>query len=194
MYAFVNPWERDLKPASGFDLALTELKQGDRELFLVECNSQRGAEVLKEIGHTPATKEIREQARVALQTARKRIGRKLESYGLRRRSQITSNTPNGNGWPRGGMRQLRPGAYLLCITFEDTSEIDGSRAERWRRWDSCYTLSHSYIHGGSVRQSAKSRHRQWVTHKLSPPGKTSLARPAASAVAAALHGARWEST
>ncbi|MFN3983829.1 MAG: 4Fe-4S dicluster domain-containing protein, partial [Caldilinea sp.] len=33
-------------------------------------------------------------------------------------------------------------------------------------WDSCFTMDFSYIHGGSVRSSAKSRYRQWMTHKL----------------------------
>jgi sulfhydrogenase subunit beta (sulfur reductase) len=156
--------------AAGFDLALTELTQGDREYFLVECGTERGAEVLKEIGHTPANKEIREQARTAMQAARKRMGRKLETSGLR---QALSDNFEHPEWERVAARclgcanctQVCPTCF--CITFEDTSDIDGSRAERWRRWDSCFTLSHSYIHGGSVRQSVKSRHRQWVTHKLS---------------------------
>jgi ferredoxin len=28
-------------------------------------------------------------------------------------------------------------------------------------------MDFSYLHGGSVRASAKSRYRQWMTHKLS---------------------------
>ena len=39
-------------------------------------------------------------------------------------------------------------------------------ASRSRRWDSCFTTDFSYVHGGSVRQSARSRYRQWMTHKL----------------------------
>src|SRR4029453_2253215 len=39
-------------------------------------------------------------------------------------------------------------------------------AGRTRTWTSCFTLDFSYIHGGSVRRSAKSRYRQWMTHKL----------------------------
>ena len=42
----------------------------------------------------------------------------------------------------------------------------GARAERWRKWDSCFTLDFSYIHGGSVRTSAAARYRQWLSHKL----------------------------
>ena len=54
----------------------------------------------------------------------------------------------------------------FCTTVEDVTDVTGDHAERWRRWDSCFTQSFSYIHGGSVRTSAKSRYRQWMTHKL----------------------------
>jgi ferredoxin len=33
-------------------------------------------------------------------------------------------------------------------------------------WDSCFNLEFSYIHGGHIRSSVKSRYRQWLTHKL----------------------------
>lgn len=54
----------------------------------------------------------------------------------------------------------------FCTTVDDVSDVKGKRAGRWRRWDSCFTQSFSYIHGGSVRTSSKSRFRQWMTHKL----------------------------
>jgi ferredoxin len=44
--------------------------------------------------------------------------------------------------------------------------LTGDNAERWRKWDSCFNLDFSYIHGGSVRSSVQSRYRQWMTHKL----------------------------
>ena len=54
----------------------------------------------------------------------------------------------------------------FCMTVEDSSDLEGVETSRTRRWDSCFTLDHSYVHGGSVRTSAKSRYRQWLTHKL----------------------------
>ncbi len=54
----------------------------------------------------------------------------------------------------------------FCTTVEDVSDVTGDHAERWRRWDSCFTQEFSYIHGGSVRTSTKARYRQWMTHKL----------------------------
>jgi sulfhydrogenase subunit beta (sulfur reductase) len=54
-----------------------------------------------------------------------------------------------------------------CTNVVDRTDLTGETAVRWRRWDSCHTMRHSYIHGGSVRASAAGRYRQWLTHKLS---------------------------
>ena len=54
----------------------------------------------------------------------------------------------------------------FCTTVEDVTDLTGEHAERWRRWDSCFTVDFSYIHGGSVRATPRSRYRQWMTHKL----------------------------
>jgi ferredoxin len=54
----------------------------------------------------------------------------------------------------------------FCTTIEDTTDLSGERAERWQKWDSCFTLDFSYIHGGRIRQSLASRYRQWMAHKL----------------------------
>jgi Fe-S oxidoreductase len=53
----------------------------------------------------------------------------------------------------------------FCTSVADANDLSGA-AERTRRWDSCFTLDFSYIHGGSVRASPRSRYRQWMTHKL----------------------------
>ena len=54
----------------------------------------------------------------------------------------------------------------FCTATEDSSDLTGAETARERRWDSCFTMDFSYIHGGSVRQSGRSRYRQWMTHKL----------------------------
>jgi sulfhydrogenase subunit beta (sulfur reductase) len=55
----------------------------------------------------------------------------------------------------------------FCTTVEEVSSLDGVESERMRHWDSCFTIDFSYLHGGSVRTSPRSRYRQWMTHKLS---------------------------
>jgi ferredoxin len=54
----------------------------------------------------------------------------------------------------------------FCFSITDTSGLTGEDPERHRSWESCFTLDHSYLHGGPVRVSARSRYRQWMTHKL----------------------------
>ncbi len=55
----------------------------------------------------------------------------------------------------------------FCTTVEDVTDLAGEQAERWRKWDSCFTVDFSSISGGSIRTSPRSRYRQWMTHKLS---------------------------
>jgi ferredoxin len=54
----------------------------------------------------------------------------------------------------------------FCSELDDVTDLHQS-ATRTRRWSSCFELTHSYLHGGSVRNSTASRYRQWATHKLS---------------------------
>jgi ferredoxin len=55
----------------------------------------------------------------------------------------------------------------FCTSVEDSSDLTGAETSRSQRWDSCFTMDFSYLHGGNVRASARSRYRQWMTHKLS---------------------------
>jgi ferredoxin len=55
----------------------------------------------------------------------------------------------------------------FCSTVEDITDLTGEHAERWRRWDSCFSTDFTKIAGGNIRMSTKTRYRQWMTHKLS---------------------------
>jgi sulfhydrogenase subunit beta (sulfur reductase) len=154
---------------SGYDLLLTELRIADRHCFLMKIGSARGQEVAKEIEHSPTTGEVLRAASEAMAEAARRITRTIDPEPLPRVLFEQFEHPE---WERVAGRCLSCGnctqacPTCFCITMEDTSDIDGQRAERWRKWDSCFTLGHSYIHGGSVRQSGKARYRQWATHKF----------------------------
>jgi Fe-S-cluster-containing hydrogenase component 2 len=54
----------------------------------------------------------------------------------------------------------------FCTTVEDATDLTGQTAERHRVWDSCYSVEYSHIHGGAIRPDARSRYRQWLTHKF----------------------------
>lgn len=154
---------------SGFDLALTELPAGEKSRFLVEVGSQAGAEVLEQIPHRPPSGGEAEQAAQLVAQAARRMGRVLETEGLREALYANLEHPR---WDAVAARCLSCANCTMvcptcfCATVEDVTDLSGETAERWRRWDSCFTLAFSYIHGGTVRSSARSRYRQWMTHKL----------------------------
>jgi sulfhydrogenase subunit beta (sulfur reductase) len=151
----------------GFDLALTELPGGAG--LLAEIGSPRGAELLESVEHRPAGEAEREQAAQAIAGAASRIVRRLETRDIVRRLYEAYASPH---WDEVARRCLACANCTMvcptcfCTTVEDVSSVAGERAERRRKWDSCFTESFSYIHGGSVRTSVRSRYRQWLTHKL----------------------------
>ena len=157
------------KVEAGFDLALTELIEQGRHLFVIEVGSIAGAGLVRDLPRRPATEaEIAGAERVVART-RGQMGRILETNGLKELLQANPNHPR---WDEVAERCLTCGnctnvcPTCFCTTIDDTTDLSGATAERVRRWDSCFTLGFSYINGGSVRISARSRYRQWMTHKL----------------------------
>ena len=153
----------------GFDLALTELlNSGGTHRFVVETGSERGAEILADIQATPASERDIAAAESGRNQAREQV-RKLDRSGLKELLYENFESPR---WEAITDRCLACANCTMvcptcfCTTVEDVSDLSGEHAERWRNWDSCFTLSFSYIHGGSIRTSGKARYRQWITHKL----------------------------
>lgn len=54
----------------------------------------------------------------------------------------------------------------FCSHVTEVSDLDQQNVERERRWDSCFHLDFSMLHGRPVRNDIRSRYRQWLTHKL----------------------------
>jgi ferredoxin len=154
----------------GFDLALTEIIAPGTHEFLIEVGTETGAELLSEVDFSDATQALHETARALSEEAQARIERGLETAGLRDFLRDNFAHPHWDDIATrclacGNCTQVCPTCF--CVTVEDSSDLTGEHAERWRRWDSCFSKDFSYIHGGSVRVSTKSRYRQWLTHKLS---------------------------
>lgn len=156
------------KAEAGFDLSLTELIEGYGQRFVVEVGSEAGAAVLATVPHEPASPEAMEAAAAVVARTAGRMGRKLETDGLK---ELLQGNPEHPRWDDVAKRCLACANCTMvcptcfCTTIADVSALDGS-AERVRKWDSCFSLDFSYIHGGSVRKETKSRYRQWMTHKL----------------------------
>ena len=153
------------KAHQGFDLALTELPDGR---LLVEAGTGGGAEVLAELPGRPAADRDMGEAESILAATAQSISRTMpEGIGATLASSVASPR-----WKSIADRCLSCGNCTLvcptcfCWAVEHTTELSGAAVQE-RRWDSCFSASHSYIHGGSVRASTAPRYRQWLTHKLS---------------------------
>ena len=158
------------KALGGYDIALTEVVQGDRHFFLAEPGTGRGSSALDDVPTTSSTAEEISAADCLLGEASRHMGRSLDTDGLRELFLKNFEHPR---WQQTAQRCLACTNCTMvcptcfCSTMDDTTDLTGSSAERRRRWDSCFTLEYSHIHGGSVRPSGMSRYRQWITHKLS---------------------------
>jgi sulfhydrogenase subunit beta (sulfur reductase) len=157
------------KAEAGFDLALTELIDDDRHLFLLDVGSAAGADLIANLPSRPAASvEIAAGEAVVGQT-RNMMGRTLDTDGIK---ELLQANPDHARWAEVAERCLACGNCTMvcptcfCTTIEDTTDLSGDNAERVRRWDSCFTMDFSHLHGGSVRSSTRSRYRQWITHKL----------------------------
>jgi ferredoxin len=54
----------------------------------------------------------------------------------------------------------------FCTTINDVGDLAGTRVDRQRVWESCFSLEFSRLGDSTVRSSLASRYRQWMTHKL----------------------------
>jgi formate hydrogenlyase subunit 6/NADH:ubiquinone oxidoreductase subunit I len=154
---------------SGFDLALTEIVEDSRHVFLVKTGSEKGASVLSRIPHENADDELVKKADIVMRGAVSKMGRKLDTNGIK---ELLYGARESRHWEKVGTRCLTCANCTIvcptcfCSSVEDVTSLTGDIAERWRKWDSCFTTDFTYIHGGSVRQTTASRYRHWITHKL----------------------------
>ena len=155
-------------PTSGYDLAIREL-HGEGEIeYLVDIGSERGADLLGELASRQATDRDLTRSQEAHATAVASMGRELPQDYV----PLAALDPDHPRWDDVAERCLACGNCTMacptcfCSTTEESTDLSGVEAERWRVWDSCFSLDFTHLHGGSVRTSTKSRYRQWLLHKL----------------------------
>jgi ferredoxin len=153
----------------GYDLVLTELIDEGHPRYLVEAGSDAGAAVLTALPTQPAADADAARAKEAVAAAAGRMQRALPEVDLRRMLTDTLEAPR---WDDVAARCLTCGNCTMacptcfCTSVTDTTDLTGDHAERWHHWASCFEIDYSYLHGGAVRPTARSRYRQWLTHKL----------------------------
>ena len=156
-------------PGATFDLALTELLDEGGHRCVVDVGSERGAEVLTALDAAAASELESRAAAEVVEQAATRMGRTLDTDGIK--DLLYSNAEHPR-WDDVASRCLACTNCTMvcptcfCTSVEDVSDLTGAMTERHRVWDSCFTADFSHIHGGTVRESTRSRYRQWMTHKL----------------------------
>jgi sulfhydrogenase subunit beta (sulfur reductase) len=157
------------RATSGFDLALTEVLESTRHFFLVEAGTELGNELLPELPHRAATEAEKSAAEAVVAKAAGQMGRRMDTADIKGLLYRNYEHPR---WDQVASRCLMCANCTMvcptcfCTSVEDVTNLKGEHAERWRKWDSCFTMDFSYIHGGSVRTTPRARYRQWMTHKL----------------------------
>ncbi|MDN4473479.1 4Fe-4S dicluster domain-containing protein [Demequina zhanjiangensis] len=171
-----RPAENDPQTgAPSYDLLLTEVLADGDHRFILEVGTDRGADVVAALAASgaPVTRGTDADqadaiavtdAAAALQT------RVVDTAHVHDVLRASAESPR---WEDVASRCLACTNCTLvcptcfCTTVQDVSDLTGDSAERHRVWDSCFSESFSYIHGGPTRESTKARYRQWITHKLS---------------------------
>jgi hypothetical protein len=153
----------------GYDLAMTEMVSSDQHTFLVEVGSPAGAAVLADVRLDRADDAVVAGARAAVADAAGKMGRSMPAGILH---ELMAASTDAARWDYVASRCVSCGNCTMacptcfCTGVDDVTDLSGEHAERWQHWESCFDLDFSYLHGGPVRSSPKSRYRQWLTHKL----------------------------
>jgi sulfhydrogenase subunit beta (sulfur reductase) len=157
------------RAAKGFDLGLTEIIGEGVHRFVVETDSALGREILAELPHRNAEPGEIERATQLTASAASAMAKSVETDRLP--AVLNENFENPH-WEDVAKRCLSCANCTMvcptcfCSTAEDRTSLTGDEAERWRRWDSCFTSDFTKIAGGNIRMSTRTRYRQWLMHKF----------------------------
>lgn len=166
---FCASMETGPRAKKGFDLAITEIIDTEQHYFVVEVGSVKGEEIIAQVPHCIATDSQWAAALHVSEQAATQMGRRMNTRETRTLLYRNIEHPR---WEDTAERCLACANCTMvcptcfCTEIADITSLDGESAERVRRWDSCFNSKFSYIHGGNVRQSTRSRYRQWLIHKL----------------------------
>lgn len=166
---FCTSMDTGPRAKKGFDLSITEVINPNEHYFVVESGSDKGEDILSKVETNFATEEQIFKADAEVDNASRNMGRALITDGVK---DLLMNNMEHPQWNDVAARCLTcANCTMVCPTcfcnnVEDVNDISGNHTERWRKWDSCFSLDFSKVAGGNFRTSPKARYRQWMTHKL----------------------------
>ncbi len=168
---FCRSMETGPKAKRGYDLSLTEVVNDREHYFVVDVGSDKGKAILDSLSLPQCREEEVEKAEKGIGQAVDTMDRQL-GVDTKEINTLLYRNMESSRWDEVAKRCLSCANCTLacptcfCSDVEDTTDLTGDHAERWKSWGSCFNVDHSYLSGGAVRSSTKSRYRQWLTHKV----------------------------
>ena len=162
---FCTSWDTGPEARDGFDLALTELREG----FVVNVGSERGQAITADLPLREPTGAELELAELKIALAGEHMGRQLETAGVKRLLDENLDHPE---WDDVAERCLACGNCTMvcptcfCSTVTDATDLSDGKVTRTREWESCFTQQFSHTLGGPSRDTIRGRYRHWLRHKL----------------------------
>ena len=153
----------------GYDLALTEVIHEKEHYFIVAVGSAKGRSLCDSLSLRLAAPAECEWATQLVEKNKKEMVRHVDNQHVH---EMLNKSWHCKRWDQVSQRCVNCANCTMvcptCFCFEVKDEVGLAKShdDRWQNWDSCFNVSHSYIHGGSIRQDAESRYRQWLTHKF----------------------------
>ncbi len=153
-----------------FDLALTELPDAS---YLLRVGSPRGQEIATSLFRQhppqPASHNQIESEHQAISHVESNMKRSLPTENLKENLLKQLQNPH---WDDVASRCLSCANCTMvcptcfCSSVDEVHDLTDESIVRQRRWDSCFNPDFSHTSGAPVRNTIRSRYRQWVTHKL----------------------------
>ena len=161
--------------------------------FLIQAGSQRGQVILDQLPSEEPSGEILEAKKRTIEEVHKKIQRAMppgpsvsgpsvsgppssglpsidgQSGDLRDALLARLNHPH---WQNVADRCLSCANCTMvcptcfCSSVDEVSDLLNESSIRQRHWDSCFNPDFSHTSGAPVRNTVRSRYRQWLTHKL----------------------------
>ena len=165
------------RPVSGYDIVLHEICEPARYRLIAESGSPRGADLLSAVGCMPASMAAKVHVQLLSDAAAKKM---KTTADLSDAGSLFGSRFDHPHWKTLEQRCLACGNCTLvcptcfCHTVGETEFVEEGRAQRHRQWDSCFSKTFSYMHGGSIRTSIASRYRDIKAIIRADRGETPL--------------------